>query len=192
MTYLHSRPGNLPSTFLQISSNISSTAPRPIFRNIISHLLGQLSSIPSEYIFTHPNGWEGVQQQLYRRAIECAGLIGTPQGQSRVHLLTEGEASLHFCVPNLLNLETAIQVAPQGVVIIDAGGGTIDLSMFSMSSTPISGEEIAPAECMQLSPTAEFLLAHLYPFLGRLQGAVFVTRRAGALLQSWWLFLLLY
>jgi hypothetical protein len=145
-----------------------------------------------EYIFTHPNGWEGVQQQLYRRAIERAGLIGTPQGQSRVHLLTEGEASLHFCVPNLLSAETPIQAAPQGVVIIDAGGGTIDLSMFSMSSTPISGEEIAPAECMRLSPTAEFLLAHLYPFLGRLQGAVFVTRRAGALLQSWWLFLLLH
>ena len=141
-----------------------------------------------EYIFTHPNGWEGVQQQLYRRAIQRAGLISTPEGQSRIHLLTEGEASLHFCVSNLLNLETAIQAAPQGVVIIDAGGGTIDLSMFSMTSIPISGEEIAPAECMRLSPTAEFLLPHLYPFLGRLQGSVFVTRRAKALLQSWWLF----
>jgi len=119
----------------------------------------------TEYIFTHPNGWEGVQQQLYRRAIECAGLIpSTPEGRSRVHMLTEGEASLHFCVPNLLNAETAVQAAPQGVVIIDAGGGTIDLSMFSMTSTPISGGEIAPAEC-------------------RLHGAVFVTRRARALLQ---------
>ena len=141
-----------------------------------------------EYIFTHPNGWEGVQQQLYRRAIQRAGLISTPEGQSRIHLLTEGEASLHFCVSNLLNLETAIQAAPQGVVIIDAGGGTIDLSMFSMTSIPISGEEIAPAECMRLSPTAEFLLTHICPFLGRLQGSVFVTRRAKALLQSWWLF----
>jgi hypothetical protein len=84
-------------------------------------------------------------------------------------------------------METATQAAPQGVVIIDAGGGTIDLSMFSMTSTPISGEEIAPAECMQLLPAAEFLLAYLYPFLGRLQGSVFVTRRARALLQSWWL-----
>ena len=140
-----------------------------------------------EYIFTHPNGWEGVQQQLYRRAIERAGLIpSTPEGRSRVYLLTEGEASLHFCVSNLLDMETTIQAAPQGVVIIDAGGGTIDLSMFSMTSMPIAGEEIAPAECMQLLPTAEFLHTHLYPFLGRLQGSVFVTRRAKALLQSWW------
>ena len=39
-----------------------------------------------EYIFTHPNGWEGVQQQLYRRAIASAGFIpNTTEGQSCVH-----------------------------------------------------------------------------------------------------------
>ena len=117
-----------------------------------------------EYIFTHPNGWEGVEQ-LYSRAIECAGLIpSTPEGRSRVHMLTEGEASLHFYVSNLLNLETASQAAPQGVVIIDAGDVTIDLNMFSLTSFPISCEEIAPAECMQLSRTAGILLTHLNPF----------------------------
>ncbi|KAF8545913.1 hypothetical protein OG21DRAFT_1502123 [Imleria badia] len=115
-----------------------------------------------EYIFTHPNGWEGLQQQLYRRAIERAGLIPrTPEGRSRVHLLTDGEASLHFCVPFIL----VAKQADQGVVIIDAGGGTIDLSMFSMTYSPISCEEIAPAEC-------------------RLQGSIFVTRRARPLLES--------
>ncbi|KAF8555315.1 hypothetical protein OG21DRAFT_1483977 [Imleria badia] len=118
-----------------------------------------------EYIFTHPNGWEGLQQQQYCRAVERAGLIPrTPEGRSRVHLLTEGEAGPHYCVPNLLSAETADQ-APQGVVIIDAGGGTIDLSMFSMTRNPISCEEISPAEC-------------------RLQGSVFVTRRARTLLQK--------
>ena len=118
-----------------------------------------------EYIFTHSNGLEDVQQQLYCRAIVCAGLVpSTPEGQSRVHMLTEGEAALHFCVPNLLNAEPSIHTAPRGVVIIDAGEVTIDLYMFSMTSIPISCEEIAPAECMQLSPTAEFLLSHIYPF----------------------------
>ena len=149
------------------------------------HLAFSWSSIEHsiEYIFTHPNGWEGVQQQQYRRAIEHAGLIpSTTEGQSRVHMLTEGEASLHYCVSNLVSMETAGQ-APRGVVIIDAGGGTIDLSMFSMTSNPISCEEIAPAECMQLSPIVEVLLIPPYLFLGRLQGSVFVTRRARALLQ---------
>ncbi|KAG9312582.1 hypothetical protein JVU11DRAFT_6979 [Chiua virens] len=117
-----------------------------------------------EYIFTHPNGWEGMQQQRYRRAIVQAGLIPSHE-QSRVHLLTEGEASLHFCVPSLLNSDTADQAGPQGVVIIDAGGGTVDLSMFAMTTNPVSCKEIAPAEC-------------------RLQGSVFVTRRARELLQK--------
>jgi len=154
------------------------------------HLAFPWSSVEDsiEYIFTHPNGWEGVQQQRYRRAIAHAGLVpGTREGQSRVHMLTEGEASLHFCVANLVNTETTNQADPQGVVIIDAGGGTIDLSVFSMMSNPISCEEIAPAECMELSLTTEFFLIHLYPFSGRLQGSVFVTRRAKALLESWWL-----
>jgi len=102
-----------------------------------------------EFIFTHPNGWEVAQQRRYRRAIARAGLIpGTREGQSRVHMLTEGEASLHFCVANLVNAEATSQVSP-GVVIIDAGGATIDLSMFSMTFNPISCGEIAPAECMQ-------------------------------------------
>ena len=101
-----------------------------------------------EYIFTHPNGWEGAQQQQYRQAVERAGLIpSTPDGRSRVHMLTEGEAGLHYCVANILNGGAADQAAPQGIVIIDAGGGTIDLSMFSMTTNPISCEEIAPAEC---------------------------------------------
>jgi len=108
-----------------------------------------------EYIFTHPNAWQTVQDQLYRQAIERAGLIpSTPEGRSRVYVITDGEASLHFCVANLLNLETPNQSTPQGVVIIDAGGATIDLSMFSMTFNPISYKEVAPAECMWLSSTA--------------------------------------
>ncbi|KAN0094933.1 hypothetical protein V8E55_003220 [Tylopilus felleus] len=134
------------------------------------HLAFPWSSVEGsiEFIFTHPNGWEGVPQRLYRQAIELAGLVpSTPEGRSRVHMLTEGEASLHFCVANLLNADIMATDldAPWGVVIIDAGGGTIDLSMFSMKSNPISCEEVAPAEC-------------------RLQGSVFVTRRAMPLLEK--------
>ncbi|KAJ8585540.1 hypothetical protein M405DRAFT_705987, partial [Rhizopogon salebrosus TDB-379] len=51
-----------------------------------------------------------------------------------------------------------------GVVIVDAGGGTIDVSAYHMTTAP-SFEEIAPAEC-------------------RLQGSVFVSRRARTMLQE--------
>ena len=57
--------------------------------------------------------------------------------------------SLHFCVADLINTEKTCKAGPQGVVIIDVGGGTIDLSMFSMKTDLITCDEIAAAECMQ-------------------------------------------
>lgn len=85
-------------------------------------------------------------------------------------MLTEGEASLHSCVSHLLNGETAHPVASQGVVIIDAGGGIIDMSMFSitMARNRIYCEEIAPAECMQLLSTADLLLTHPFRSTARI------------------------
>ncbi|KAG2122351.1 hypothetical protein DEU56DRAFT_974525 [Suillus clintonianus] len=126
-----------------------------------------------EFVLTHPNGWEGQQQQQIRRAVELAGLISSKEEQSHVHLLTEGEASLHFCVTNVIASDIFSQTPidasdysdeedqsdSQGVIVIDAGGGTIDLSAYSMKLL------IAPAEC-------------------RLQGSVFVTDRARTLLQK--------
>ena len=52
-----------------------------------------------EYVLTHPNGWEGAQQEQMRRAAILAGLIpDTDGGRARVQFVTEGEASLHFCI----------------------------------------------------------------------------------------------
>ena len=117
-----------------------------------------------EFILTHPNGWEGLQQQQIRHAARIAGLIpGKKKRASRIHLLTEGEASLHFCVTHMLasdslsklpistdELEEEVEEESehQGIAIIDAGGGTIDLSAYSVKlSFPRDFKEIAPAEC---------------------------------------------
>ena len=104
-----------------------------------------------QFIFTHPNGWEGAQQQQIRRAIELAGLVpGTPDGRASVRFLTEGEAGLHFCIWDLFAQGVPNQgryPQSQGVVVVDAGGGTLDLSMYSMKFDPPTFEEIAPAEC---------------------------------------------
>lgn len=115
-----------------------------------------------EFVLTHPNGWEGPQQQQIRHAAELGGLVPAgEEGQSRIHLLTEGEASLHFCVTNIFTAD-AFNATPilcsdepeeveqpdhQGIIIIDAGGGTVDLSAYSMELSPTSIKEIAPAEC---------------------------------------------
>ena len=51
-----------------------------------------------ELILTHPNGWGGPQQAQLRTAAVKAGIVpDTPAGYSRVHFVTEGEASFNFC-----------------------------------------------------------------------------------------------
>lgn len=63
-----------------------------------------------EFVLSHPNGWEGSQQSKMREAAIDAGLIpNDDSGHSRVHFVTEGEASLHFCVNQ--GLEHHIQVS---------------------------------------------------------------------------------
>ena len=52
-----------------------------------------------EYVLSHPNGWEGGQQALMRKAAILAGFIpDTEAGRSRLFFVTEGETSLHFCI----------------------------------------------------------------------------------------------
>lgn len=54
------------------------------------------------FVLTHPNAWEGSQQAQLRQAAVLGGLISdSPAGQRRLQFLTEGEASLHFCLQQL-------------------------------------------------------------------------------------------
>lgn len=116
-----------------------------------------------DFVLSHPNGWEGPQQAQIRKAAVLAGLVGDkPQDQSRIQLVTEGEASLHSCLNS--NLAVSAFHDNQGVIIVDAGGGTVDLSAYYMTNNLASFEEIAPTDC-------------------RLQGSIFVTRRAESFLR---------
>ena len=58
------------------------------------------------YVLTHPNGWGGAQQVNMRKAAVLGGLIpDTEEGAARVSFVTEGEASLHFCLANGLAVQ---------------------------------------------------------------------------------------
>lgn len=68
-----------------------------------THSLDVWKSIENDvdFVLTHPNGWGGAQQSQIRYAAVLAGLINdTQDGHSQLQLLTEGEASLHFCIGN--------------------------------------------------------------------------------------------
>lgn len=77
----------------------------PIGRQILS------SSTPIDFVLSHPNGWLGPQQNSMRRAAILADLIpDNDEGASRLQFVTEGEASLQFCVATGLG-EDVIQVS---------------------------------------------------------------------------------
>ncbi|KAF9465196.1 hypothetical protein BDZ94DRAFT_1307345 [Collybia nuda] len=119
-----------------------------------------------EFVLSHPNGWEGAQQAQMRTAAVRAGLIpDTTAGHERVRFVTEGEASLHFCIQS--GLMTDDMKKGNGVLIVDAGGGTVDISAYapSASSRGFSFAETAPPQC-------------------HFQGSIFVTSRARTFLQS--------
>ncbi|KAM5545534.1 hypothetical protein V8D89_000572 [Ganoderma adspersum] len=120
-----------------------------------------------EFVLSHPNGWEGLQQGKMRQAAIIAGLVpDATAGQSRVHFVTEGEASLNFCINNKVAAQ-AIQDG-KGVIIVDAGGGTVDISSYLfLSTSPVSVEEATPPDCILQGSTRvnvrlqEFLKEHL-------------------------------
>jgi hypothetical protein len=51
-----------------------------------------------DFILSHPNGWEGQQQSEMRCAAINAGLVNASEALERISFVTEGEASLHFCL----------------------------------------------------------------------------------------------
>jgi len=99
-----------------------------------------------------------------RKAAIMAGLIpNTDSGRSRLTFVTEGEASLHFCIqsglitksvevflsgPVILTFYSWRPQAGKGVLVVDAGGGTIDISTYKKTSLDSElYEEAARPQC---------------------------------------------
>lgn len=70
---------------------------------IDSHPSGQSlwDSVESDFdvVLSHPNGWAGMQQEKMRQAAVKAKLVeDSAVGRRRVSFVTEGEASVQYCV----------------------------------------------------------------------------------------------
>ncbi|KIL53921.1 hypothetical protein M378DRAFT_19391 [Amanita muscaria Koide BX008] len=98
------------------------------------------------FVLSHPNGWEGKQQSQMRNAAIAAGLVDKSLTLERISKN-----------PNLLN-------KCDGILVVDCGGGMIDVSAYSQS-TKGRLKEISPSECL-------------------FQGSVFVTHRAQEYLKQ--------
>lgn len=101
-----------------------------------------------------------------REAAVAAKIIDNASaGHAKLSFVTEGEASLHFVIEH--GVLTEALKPGNGIVVVDAGGGTIDLSTYKQTKTASGAtvlEEIVAPECI-------------------FQGSVFVTLRARAFLQ---------
>ncbi|KIJ97286.1 hypothetical protein K443DRAFT_133881 [Laccaria amethystina LaAM-08-1] len=100
------------------------------------------------FVLPHPNGWAGQQQAKIRKAAVLAQLIpDTAHGYSRISFVTEGEAYLHFAIEH--GLSRGVIEDGEGVIIVDAGKNTIDLSAYCCSTEiGIAYEEIAATQCL--------------------------------------------
>ncbi|CAA7263110.1 unnamed protein product [Cyclocybe aegerita] len=99
-----------------------------------------------DFVLSHPNGWEGREQGEMRRAMVMAGLVkDDTEGRARISFVTEGEASLHYAIQRGV-LAGAIE-SGAGVIIVDAGGGTIDISAYRCDAATKTFEETAAPQC---------------------------------------------
>jgi hypothetical protein len=53
-----------------------------------------------DLILSHPNGWDGREQEFLRKAVVQASVFTEKEAISHVSFVTEGEASFDFCVIN--------------------------------------------------------------------------------------------
>ncbi|KAG9126352.1 hypothetical protein FRC07_003745 [Ceratobasidium sp. 392] len=101
-----------------------------------------------EVVIAHPNGWGIREQTFLRSAAVAAGFVNASDAGSRVHFVSEAEASVHFCI---FHTNLGSQLNP-GVVfaVCDAGGSTVDTTVYSVKSTnPLLLEETRASACVQ-------------------------------------------
>ena len=52
----------------------------------------------ADVVIAHPNGWGLREQEFMRKAAVAAGIVLQSEASSRIFFVTEGEASVHYCM----------------------------------------------------------------------------------------------
>ncbi|KAL0948380.1 hypothetical protein HGRIS_010962 [Hohenbuehelia grisea] len=118
-------------------------------------------------VLTTPNGWEGIQQDRMRRAAIQAELVDADGGR-RVRFVTEAEAAVLYAA-NTGSVEDWL-VDGGNIILCDCGGGTIDITAYTIRQTnPLRLEESSAPQCYLAGGVHVSNEAKTY-FSGRLVG----------------------
>ncbi|KAF8337474.1 uncharacterized protein EI90DRAFT_3043110 [Cantharellus anzutake] len=106
--------------------------------------------IPSaDIVIAHPNGWGLREQEFLRTAAVAASIVPESQSHTRIFFVTEGEASVHYC---MFHADLASQFEPNvRFAVCDAGGSTVDITAYSVSEVhpQLQLREVKPSACTQ-------------------------------------------
>ena len=114
----------------------------------------------AQFILSHPTTWGGSQHDMLRRCMVQAGLL--PDAHSgRMAFVSEGEANLHYIMRHRHELGLSGDVSyidthflrpshsylyqqnGAGVLVLDAGAGTIDIGSYNVIQwSPVIMEEM--------------------------------------------------
>lgn len=138
------------------------TALRRHAERVLRYRLGPaiISSTPVEYVLSVPALWPDLAQ---RKTRDCAAQAGMGVG-SALHLVSEPEAAAIHC---LNDMKASSMKVGQTFVILDAGGGTVDLITYTVTA---------------LKPTLE--LSEASPGIGHCCGSAILNRIFALFLQK--------
>jgi len=103
----------------------------------------------AEFVIAHPNAWGLREQYILRRAAVRADFVSAAEADSRVRFVSEGEASVHFCIVHG-NLAAKLKMGSR-FLVCDAGGSTIDTIAYIVKAfqPELKLEEVKASGCVQ-------------------------------------------
>ncbi|CAE6523685.1 unnamed protein product [Rhizoctonia solani] len=81
-------------------------------------------------VLAHPNGWSTREQNFMRQALME---VGPEYKNYQTTFVTEGEASVHFCMFHT-NMDSALE-SHADLIVCDAGGSTVDTTAYHVEKT---------------------------------------------------------
>lgn len=96
----------------------------------------------AQFILSHPATWGGKQHDILRTCMAQSGLLPDPNSD-RLAFVSEGEANLHYIMRHRHELGLNGDRKGDGVLVFDAGAGTIDISSYNIIQwSPVVMEEM--------------------------------------------------